>query len=153
MFGFFLRRERNGVRQVLSRHMNRDFLQKFRFGKRVEPRGGFCQPVWIIPVDEAKELRFEEAFAVITKDICPEGMALIHTEPITLPKFVIALGEGERMDLLHCTVGHSTPIGLGFYQIGVHPQWVVTPRPNDFRRLHEHAAEVASGRMELQIGS
>lgn len=135
MFGFLLQRDRDKVRQVLSKHMNRDFLKKFRYGKRVDARGGFCQPVWIVPIDEADTPQFDAAFAVITKDISPEGLSLIHTAQLDATKVLVAFEAGDEFEFVHCTHQHSTPIGLGFHQIGLQPQWVERVKPADAARL------------------
>jgi len=135
MFGFLFQRDQDKVRQVLSKHMNREFLRKFRFGQRTNARGGFCQPAWVVPVNDADEPVFGNAFALITKDISPEGVSLIHTEPIGLPKMLVGFGDGESMEFVHCTLEHCTPVGLGFYQIGLHPRCVASVPPSQVRRL------------------
>jgi len=135
MFGFLFQRDRDKVRQVLSKHMNRDFVKKFQFGQRTDPRGAFCQPVWVVPVDDANEPGFDSAVAMITKDISPEGVSLISTEPFELPKMLVGFGDSESMEFVQCTLEHCTPVGLGFYQIGLQPRYVANVSPTQVRRL------------------
>ncbi len=122
---------------MLSRHMNRDFLRQFRYGKRLDARGSYCQPAWIVPLDEAGEPRFDDAFALLTKDICPEGVSLIHTAPIPETHIWIGLRDDDRLNFVACRVQHSTPMGLGFFQIGLHPQHTVRVHSSDIRRLED----------------
>ena len=135
MFGFLFQRDRHKVRQALSKHMNRDFMKKFQFGQRTDARGAFCQPVWVVPVDDANEPAFDSAVAMITKDISPEGVSLISTEPFDLHQMLVGFGETEFMEFVQCTLEHCTPVGLGFYQIGLQPHCVVHVPPTQVRRL------------------
>lgn len=142
MFGFFQRQKADDVRRLLSRHMNRDFLTKFRFGKRTDARGSFCRPVWIVPLHEELGPRFDEAFPAITKDIGPEGLSLIDTEPLEHPVMLVGLEEDDRIDFVRCTLEHSTPVGLGFHQIGLHPEEVVRLSAGQRDQLRRRAADV-----------
>jgi hypothetical protein len=150
MFGFLFQRKQQDVRQLMSRHMNRDFLRKFRYGKRQEPRGSFCRPVWVVPFEQADaQPRFDEAFAAITKDICPEGISLICREPLAFDRLLLGLGEPHDMVFTVCSTSHCTPIGLGFCQIGVHPLEVFDMRPSDRSALEARAAELNCTPAEL----
>lgn len=150
MFGFLLQRKQHDVRQLLSRHMNRDFLRKFRYGKRQEPRGSFCRPVWVVPFDDTdQEPRFEDSFVAITKDISAEGVSLVRPEPISHERMLVGLGEPEDMVFAVCTLEHCTPVGLGFFQIGVHPLEVFETRPAHRQTLERRAAELLLGSAEL----
>lgn len=141
MFGFLFQRKQQSVRQLMSRHMNRDYLRKFRYGKRQEPRGSFCRPVWIVPFESADDQpRFDEAFVAITKDICPEGISLICRDPIALDRMLVGLGEPHDMVFTICALSHCTPVGLGFHQIGVHPVEVFDMRPAHRATLESRAA-------------
>lgn len=149
MFGFLFQRKREDVRKLLSRHMNRDYLRKFRYGQRQEPRGSFCRPVWVVPFDQAEVPRFDEAFVAITKDMCPEGISLIRQEPITHERMLVGLGEPEDMVFTVCTLEHTTPVGLGFFQIGVQPLEVFETRPSQRETLKRRAEELSLGPVEL----
>jgi hypothetical protein len=150
MFGFLFQRKQRDVRQLMSRHMNRDFLRKFRYGQRQEPRGSFCRPVWVVPFEAADEKpRFDEAFAAITKDICPEGISLICRDPIEIERMLVGLGEPDDMVFTVCAFSHCTPMGLGFYQIGIHPLEVFDMRPADRDALAARAAALEPDATEL----
>ena len=145
MFGFFTRRQHEEVRRVLSRHMNRDFIKKFRYGQRRDARGSFCQAVWVIPCDAGSEPQFDAAFPAITKDISPEGLSLIRNEPIVAERVVIGLGNDKLMSFVQCSLEHSTPVGAGFYQIGVHPRHIVRVSPHLVQRLLLRSDELMAG--------
>ena len=148
MFGFFFRKKREDVRTLLSRLMNRRYFRQFRYGDRFDSRGSFCETVLVIPYDEDNlQPVFEQTFPVVTKDISAEGLALIHNEPISTKRMLIGIEGPHGMPFLLCELQHSTPIGYGFYQIGVHPIEVIVVDEVALRELPRrfaNAQEVAA---------
>jgi hypothetical protein len=120
---------------MLCGHMNRDFSKRVRPGPRHDARGPFCQAVWVIPCQGKDQPLFEQAFAAITKDIGPEGLAVVLTQPLDAKRVLIGLREEGRLDFLLCAVGHTTPLGLGFEQIGLHSLEVAHPPLDQVRKL------------------
>lgn len=126
MFGFFLQKKQENVRRILSGRMNRRSLQQFRFGDRRDARGTQCEVVFVIPYDEQEEFpQFDRAFPAVSKDICFEGLSFIHAAPIEQNRMMIRLEGNDEPIFIACTLQHSTPLGFGFFQIGVHPHEVI----------------------------
>lgn len=122
MFGFLTRKRQDDVQRFLSRRMNRSFLQQMDSGKRRHSRDDFCEVAWVIPYDEeAIQPVFEESHVAVTRDISPEGLSIIQTSPINEVRCVIALEGDMEMHFILCTVTHSTPLGYGFFKIGLFP--------------------------------
>ena len=123
MFGFMMQKRRDDVSRFLSRRMNRSFLPQVSGSKRRHSRGELCEVAWILPYDEEEgRAIFDEALVAVTRDISPEGLSILKTSPLNEVRAVIAL-EGEmEMHFILCRVMHSTPLGYGFFHIGLHPE-------------------------------
>ncbi len=136
MFGFFLKKKQDNVRRVFSGRMNRRSLQQFRFGDRRDARGTLCEVVFVIPYDDDEEApQFDRAFPAVSKDICFEGLSFIHNRPVEQNRILIGL-EGDELPLfIACTLQHSTPLGFGFFQIGLHPHEVVQVSADSLQAL------------------
>lgn len=142
MFGFLFRKKQDEVRKLLQNRMNRSFLRQFRYGKRVDPRGSYCEVVWIIPYDDnVKYPDFGRGFPVVTKDISPEGLSLIHTSPMNGERVVVAMENARETRFVVCSCEHTTDLGYGFYQIGLHPDEVLWLDESELDMLRANYAE------------
>jgi len=122
MFGFLSRNKQEEVRKIFQNRMNRSFLRQFRYGKRLEPRGAFCEVVWVIPYDaDAERPEYESVVAAITKDISPEGLSLVCESPLNYDRVVIGMERANEMTYVLCDNCHATSLGYGYFQIGLHP--------------------------------
>ena len=122
MFGFVSRNKQEEVRKIFQNRMNRSFLRQFRYGKRVEPRGAFCEVVWVIPYDVDEEHpEIESVIAAVTKDISPEGLSLVCDAPLEHKRVVVGLERANEMTYVVCDNCHTTSLGYGYFQIGLHP--------------------------------
>ena len=123
MFGFLTQKRRDDVQRFLNRRMNRSFLPQVSGSKRRHSRGEFCEVAWVLPFDEQKGLAvFDEARVAVTRDISPEGLSILQTAPLNEVRAVIALEGDLEMHFILCRVMHSTPLGYGFFHIGLHPE-------------------------------
>ena len=68
---------------------------------------------------------FEAAFPVVSRDISPEGLSLIHAAELPCERVLIGLEEADALNFIECHVQHCTFLGYGFYQIGLHADKVV----------------------------
>jgi len=126
MFGFFLQRKRDEVRRLLSGRMNRQYFRQFRYGERFAPRGSFCEVVWVIPLDpQTDQPRCEDAFPAVTKDICHEGLSLVLGAAVEGERVLVGLQTSSELSFLRCRCQHSTSLGYGFHQVGLHPEEIV----------------------------
>ena len=153
MFGFLFQKKREDVRRLLSGRMNRRYFRQFRYGDRLNPRGSFCEVVWIIPYDEgSSEPQFDQLFPLVTKDISSEGLSLIHNQPIHIKRMLVGLESSVEVNFVVCELQHSTPLGYGFYQVGLLPmevvyldQATVEGLKRQFEQFEEQAEVVCAG--------
>jgi hypothetical protein len=143
MFGFFIQKKRQEVRRMFQGRLNRSYFRQFRFGKRVDPRANFCEVLWVIPYDDSTgKPDFSRLFPLVTKDASSGGLALIHTEPFDCERVLVGLQEieGSGAVFVDCMHEHSTPLGYGFYQIGLSPKEIVTLTAADLAELDRRLA-------------
>ena len=123
MFGFLMQKRRDDVQRFLNRRMNRSFLPQVSGSKRRHSRGEFCEVAWVLPYDDEEgRAVFDEARVAVTRDISPEGLSILQTSPLNEVRTVIALEGDLEMHFILCRVMHSTPLGYGFFHIGLHPE-------------------------------
>ncbi|MCH7988459.1 MAG: PilZ domain-containing protein [Planctomycetes bacterium] len=103
--------------------MNLAFLPKVIGSNRRHSRGEICEVAWVLPYDEEESCAiFDEAHVAVTRDISPEGLSILQTSPLNDVRAVIALEGDLEMHFILCRVIHSTPLGYGFFHIGLHPE-------------------------------
>jgi hypothetical protein len=146
MFGFLLSKKQQEVRRMFRTRMNHNYFQQFRFGQRVNPRSGFCEVVWVVPFRGlTRQPEASEAFPVVTKDYASEGLSILHTQPLEDKQVLLALPGELGPEYVLCTREHTTALGYGFYQIGLHPDEIVKVSPafeHELQaRLEEFTAE------------
>ncbi|MGQ0636374.1 MAG: hypothetical protein ACT4QC_17315 [Planctomycetaceae bacterium] len=145
MLDFLFQSKREEVRRLLSRQLNRVQKRQLETGGRHEPRGAFCQSVWVAPFTDGRAPDFGAAYPAVSKDAGPEGLAVIvplaHAPGETL-LVGLETDDDEHLTFLRCEVRHCTALGLGFYQVGLHAEQVVHPCLSDVRGLLRRAAQV-----------
>lgn len=120
MFGFLLAKKRDRASQLLARYQNMHFSRQLQDGPRRESRGEFIGVAWAVPVDEQNgRPEFESAFVVLTKDISPHGLAIVHSGSLSGKQVVIALPDDEQTSFLKFSIQHNTSLGCGFRQFGL----------------------------------
>ena len=123
MFGFLLKKRRDDVQRFLNRRINRSFMPQVSGSKRRHSRGEYCEVAWVLPYDEQEYCPvFDEACVAVTRDISPEGLSILQTSPLNEVRAVIALEGDLEMHFILCRVMHSTPLGYGFFHIGLNPE-------------------------------
>lgn len=139
MFGFLFARKRNEVIRFMQRRMNRSRMQQVSVGQRGRSREAYCQVVWVIPCDEQLERPdFCAAFPAVTRDISAEGLSFIHTVPVSSESVLVGLHDETGSIFVLCSVEHCTPLGYGFYQIGVNPEEIINPDGRDVKEFQKH---------------
>ena len=115
MFGNASKRKR--VQAVLTNRMNRTCFEDLSGSDRGPVRSPFCQVVFLIS-RRGRNWDFDNAAPVISRDISPEGLALIHTASITDDEVLVALADKDgSLNVVHCAVQHCSSLGYGFWQI------------------------------------
>ena len=134
MFGFLVRKKQDEVRTLFAGYVNRNSVPHADEGQRNATRGSFCEVVWLIPLDpESHGPQFPSAVPVVTKDICKEGLSVLHTRPLADELVMIAMEGDVSTQHIVCRPEHCTPMGYGFYHIGLYPQQLI-----DLTATEEH---------------
>ena len=125
MFDFLFYRKRSEVTRILTGRVNSQTVAGLHPGERRVSRSSICEVVWLIRLNSRQRPDFPTAIPVISKDISPQGLALVHTQPIEDEHVLIGLRREEGMVFLKCRVEHTTSLGCGFFQIGCDPEETV----------------------------
>jgi hypothetical protein len=147
MFGFLFHRKRQEVRRALATRINHNCVSQIRHASRTATRSPFCEVVWLIPDHDDLSDAFADMVPVVSKDISTQGVALIHTEPVTARRVVLGLEGAHGASFIRSTVEHSTPLGYGFYQIGLYPDEVLHVAPAEVAQWRRRLADLG-GRVE-----
>ncbi len=138
MFGFLLKRKQDEARRVLARQQNLMFGQQVRTGPRVETRGGYMQPAWVIPICPSTDVpKYSRAFPAMTRDISSQGLSIIHSGRIDATELLIGLPAQDDVTFLRFEVVHETQLGCGFRQYGLHVRELSEVPPDFLRDLRE----------------
>ena len=143
MFSFWHHKKQGEVHRILTGRMNQRCLADLRPGERKNSRTPICEVTWLIPNDAAGQPNFGAALAAVGRDVSVQGLSLIHTEPLADAQVLVAL-RGESLPIfLRCRREHSTPLGYGFYQIGLFPEEVVQPSNTELRQFQQRLNQFA----------
>lgn len=129
MFDFLFKRQAVAVRRVLQGRLNRTTMQHLQEGPRKGTRGMFAQVVSLTPYGRDDAPDVFASLPVCTKDISEEGLALLAPCDVPVRNVLVGLRDTEVPVFLRCEVEHSTPLGFGFHQVGLHPIEVVSLDP------------------------
>jgi hypothetical protein len=135
MLSFSSQQKRQEVQRLFTSRINQSCLSNINPRDRAASRSAFCEVVWAIPCGRTGKPDFNSAFPVVSKDISAKGLALIHSEPITSDPLLIGLQDQTGPCFVRCALEHCTALGYGFYQIGLHPDEVVSVREDELAKL------------------
>ena len=146
MFGFLFHRKRQEVRKALTSRINHKCVDQVRHANRAVTRTAICEVLWLIPDGDLRD-GFADMVPAVSKDISPQGIAVIHTEPVTDSRITIGLEGQHGPTFIRANVEHCTSLGYGFYQIGLHPDEVLNVSYGDLsqwqHRLREYGGHAA----------
>ena len=140
MFGFLLRKRQQDVRRLLQGRINRTVARQLDDKARRARRCALCEVAWIIPYPEGSTPDFDGGFPAVTRDVSEEGVSFIHTEPVNDDRLLLGLKNDVETFYVVGPVEHCTPLGYGFYQIGVKPFETMNVDPFEAKRLHARFA-------------
>ena len=136
MLDFIFRSSRGKVPQSLGARMNRSFVQQMGDRDRKRQRSAFCEVVWVAPYDEATNAPdFDRISVAVTRDICPDSLSIIHTTSFDSGQILVGFMSEFEPAFIRCNVRHCTPLGYGFFQIGLDAQKLVNVRPEQIEAI------------------
>ena len=126
MLDFLFYKRRNEASRLFTGRINQQTMAGLDPGERRASRSTYCEVVLLIENDGYGQPDYAAAEPVVSKDISPTGLSLIHTRPARGTHVVIGLKQAEGMSFLKCRLGHCTSLGCGFHQIGLSPEGLVS---------------------------
>lgn len=133
---FFAQRRFSDVETFLLKYVNNQFNTEdsLYLQRRRESRARLNVVVLVIPFEDGQFL-LRERFTAVSKEFSSHGMSLILSEPQGLEEVVIALKFQETTRFLLGEAKHMSPMGGGFYQLGIEFREVL--HPGDHRELRD----------------
>ncbi len=128
MLGFLFQKNRNEVKRVLHGRVNRAHARSLSVAHdRSATRGTFTEVVWVVPCSSPATADYSRVFPAVSRDLCTEGIGIVHNAPVTEPCVIIGLRDETAPRFIVCTPKHCTPLGYGFYHIGLFAEDVIQP--------------------------
>lgn len=136
MLDFLFHKRRDEVKRVLHGRVNRAHARSISADNiRSATRGAYTEIVWIVPCDASLEADYSRVFPAVSHDLCTEGIGVIHNAPITEPRVIIGLRDATSPRFVACTPKHCTPLGYGFYHIGLFAEEVIQPNAEEIEAM------------------
>lgn len=118
------------ILKFVNNHSN--VAESIALYKRKETRARLNVVILVIPYEDGK-LRLDQGFTAVSKEFSTTGMSFILPEPRGLDQVVIGLKFLGEMKFLLSRAIHLTPMGGGFYQLGL--EFIEILQPADFPEL------------------
>jgi hypothetical protein len=115
-------------------------MDTLRYQDRKAQRSNFSEVVWLIPM-EGKQASFSKAVPAVSKDLSIQGLAIIHTAPMSESPLVVGIPGEHGTSFFQCNVEHSSALGYGFYQIGLFPVKLLTPHMSEVKAWETRTAQ------------
>jgi hypothetical protein len=128
MLDFLFHRKRDEVKRLLHGRVNRAHARTISFeNARQATRGTVTEVVWVVPCPSPEEADYSRVFPAVSRDLCTEGIGIVHNAPITEPCAIIGLRDETHPRFIACTPKHCTALGYGFYHIGLFADEIIEP--------------------------
>jgi len=124
----FAKRKDREVQSLLTKIVNNNCadMEALIEGPRAEDRVRLTVVVLVIPV-EKKRPAVQKMFAAVTKEFSSGGVALVSNEQRVAEDVVLGFRWEGAMKFVRGAAKHLSPLGAGFYQMGVELSEVVYP--------------------------
>ena len=124
----FLQSRKNllGVQNFVLRVINNNCpeLKAFLEGSRQDKRVNLTLVVMVVPLANGK-LQLNETFYAITQELSVTGMGIVLDQQRSLDHIILGFSFEGSMTFIHATAKHLTPMGGGFYHLGLEMTEVV----------------------------
>lgn len=124
---FFQKREHE-VQSFMLKLVNNNCpeLKALEEGPRLETRVNMTLVVLVIPIVR-KRPKIEQMFAAVTKEFTTLGLSLVLNEPRAVDEVVVGFRWEGEMKFIRATAKHLSPMGAGFYQVGLQLNQMLHP--------------------------
>lgn len=130
----FAKKKNREVQSFLTKLVNNNCsdLEALMEGPRLEDRVRLTLVVLVIPVEKGRPV-IEKMFAAVSKEFSTNGVALVSNERRVAEDVILGFRWEGAMKFARGEARHLSPMGAGFYQLGVQLSEVVSP--GDFAEL------------------
>jgi hypothetical protein len=136
MLDFLFHKKRDEVKRVLHGRVNRAHARSLNAANgRSATRGMVTEVVWVVPAASSTDADYSRVFPAVSHDLSSEGIGIVHNTPITAACVIIGLRDETNPRFIACAPKHCTPLGYGFYHIGLFAEDVVLPSPEDIEEM------------------
>jgi len=131
---FFVQKRIPEIQSFMLKFVNNhtNAFESVALYKRRETRARLTVVVLVVPFENGKA-QIHEAFTAISKEFSTSGMSLILPEPRGFDQLAIGLKFLGGVKFLLARAVHLTPMGGGFYQLGL--QFMEMLHPADLPEL------------------
>jgi hypothetical protein len=126
---FFSRNKKLAVSNFVIKLLNNNCpdLRGLQDGPRTDSRVNLTLVVLVIPL-EKKQLQPAKAFHAVTKDFSATSVSVMIDSPREVNEAIVAFRFEGYMYYARATAKHLTPLGGGFYQLGLQMDEMVEPK-------------------------
>lgn len=136
MLDFLFHKKRDEVKRVLHGRVNRAHARTLSAANaRTATRGTFTEVIWVVPALSIEEADFSRVFPAVSHDLSTEGVGFIHNAPVDEPCVIVGLRDETTPRFLVCAAKHCTPLGYGFYHVGLLADEVIHPCADDIEAM------------------
>jgi len=138
MLDMWFNGKRKRAQAVLTNRVNKRSMDELQGTDREITRSSFCKVVYLIPENQ-RVWDLSQARPVVSRDICTDGLSVVHDQPITAERVLIGLPEQNDLKFVQCTVQHCSSLGYGFYHIGLFAEEVTNINLREAEALQKRA--------------
>ncbi len=133
---FFSRRKDLSVPSFILKLVNSHCaeVEAISEGPRLEGRVNLTVVVLVVPLEKGR-IRGDRAFSALTKEFATGGIALVLEKARGVDEVLVGFWCEGEMKYLRGKAKHLSPLGGGFYQLGVKLLQMV--HPSDFPELEK----------------
>ena len=123
---FQARKKLLGVQNFVLKVINNNCpeLKALFEGPRRDKRVNLTLPVLVIPLLNGK-LQVGHAFNAVTRELSINGVGIVLDSPMALDEVILGFRLESDMTFVHATAKHLSPMGGGFYHLGLEMTEVV----------------------------
>jgi hypothetical protein len=119
---FFLdtRKKTLGVQKFILKIINNNCpeLKALFEGPRRDKRVNLSLVILVVPLENGK-LQVDKAFYSVTRELSSSGVGIILSQQRALDEVVLGFRQQGEMTFVNATAKHLTPMGYGFFQLGL----------------------------------
>jgi hypothetical protein len=128
VLGLFAKNREHEVQSFMLNLVNNNCpeLRGMMEGPRLESRVNLSVVVVVIPIEKGK-LVLADRFAAVTKEFTTLGVALVLNDCRALDRAILGFHWEGSMKFILAEARHLSPMGAGFWQLGLRLKEVVHP--------------------------